>query len=630
MRKGINMNIEKNYRKIDDVLEINIYDMSEKGLAKGFYRPVDPIIEIDAIPFKKTLRNIPCDINIYIPYNDGEDFIIYMMGVSILERANLHSKDVEGRLLSQISPEFREILYDTFYEVYKTHKTKKMRFGYYENGKLVRFANVKVIYELERVILISDLKITADEDEYDHENENRSSFIEYLSQTGSFYKINEKYSWTQGIYNIINRSRKENDEYYNIIFDMVVPEDRPIIEGLLKALDEKVQKYQTVFRIETPDGAVKYLDMSIYSKFHENGEIRSHYGWVKDVTKSSNKEAMRPIDFILNGFKKSKKLALLFEPLSEQNFVFSEGFYAIVEEDKETYSNKLAIIKNIEEPEVIESFQKLLKREISEIDETFTYYPKGNRNNMKKCEIYIESFDSDSETHSIGFLTDVTEDYKKQKALREANEHQKVLIKEVHHRVKNNLQVLNSFLNLEKRAYKNQPTIIIDHMQSRLSSLAILHEKTYNTEDFKNINLKNYVEDQDAQLTNLIGLRDGIEFVSEVDDDLNLSIEIITPLLLVIDELTMNAIKHAFPDKTRPNKMIRKVITKVDDDTAKLLLTDNGVGIDNPKEISANLGCEIIKSLTRQLDGTIKLLNLENGTGYELTFPIKMEHTITQ
>lgn len=620
------MKIEKNYRKIDDVLEVNIYDMSEKS----FYTPTDPIIEIEAIPFKKTLRNIPCDINIYIPHNDGEDFIIYMMGVSILERANVHSKDVEGRLLSQISPEFNEILYDTFYEVYKTHKTKKMRFEYYENDKLVRFANVKVIYELERIILISDLKITADAEEYDHENENRSNFIEYLSQTGSCYKINDKYSWTQGIYNILNRPRKENDEYYNIIFEQVIPEDRPIIENLLKILDEKVPKYETVFRIQTPDGIIKYLDMSFYTKFHENGEIRSSYALVKDITKSSNKEAMRPIDFILNGFKKSKKLALLIEPLNEYDYVFSEGFYSIVEEDKETYSNRRATIENIEEPEVIDSFRKLFNREIYEIDETFTYYPNGDRNNMKKCEIYIESFDSGSVTHSIGFLTDVTEDFKKQKALREANEHQKVLIKEVHHRVKNNLQVLNSFLNLEKRAYKNQPTIIIDHMQSRLSSLAILHEKTYNTEDFKNINLKNYVQDQDAQLTTLIGLRDGIEFESEVDENLNLSIEIITPLLLVIDELTMNAIKHAFPDKTRPNKKIRKVISQIDDNHAKLLLTDNGVGIKNPKEISSNLGCEIIKSLTRQLDGTIKLLPLEEGTGYELIFPITMEHTITQ
>ena len=202
------------------------------------------------------------------------------------------------------------------------------------------------------------------------------------------------------------------------------------------------------------------------------------------------------------------------------------------------------------------------------------------------------------------------------------------MIKEVHHRVKNNLQVLNSFLNLEKRAYKDKPDIIIDHMQSRLSSLAILHEKTYNTTDFKNINLKEYIVDQDSQLRGLIGLRDGIEFKSEVDDDINLTIEVITPLLLVIDELTMNAIKHAFPDKTAPNKVIYKKITKLDDETGQLILKDNGVGIEDPSKITKNLGCEIIKNLTKQLDGKIELYQHENGTGYKLVFPLDMEHTI--
>ena len=165
-------------------------------------------------------------------------------------------------------------------------------------------------------------------------------------------------------------------------------------------------------------------------------------------------------------------------------------------------------------------------------------------------------------------------------------------------------------------------------MQSRLSSLAILHEKTYNTTDFKNINLKEYIVDQDSQLRGLIGLRDGIEFKSDVDEDINLTIEVITPLLLVIDELTMNAIKHAFPDKTAPNKVIYKKITKLDDETGQLILKDNGVGIEDPSKITKNLGCEIIRNLTKQLDGHIELYQHENGTGYKLTFPLDMEHTI--
>lgn len=620
------MKVYKTYRKLEDFIEVNIFGINEKKV----YNMVDPVIEVDPIPLKKTLRSLPCDMNIFLPYNDGEDFIIEMFGITVLERGNLQPSDAEGRLLSEFSPDFNEILHDILYEVYKTHKTKKMRIQYYENDKLMRFSDVNVLYDSEKVILVSDLKKTIESESPEIENDDKANFIEYFTQTGSYYKINDKYSWTQGIYNIISRPRNSNDEYYNIIFDLVIPEDRPIVDNMLKVLDERTPKYDTVIRIKTHDGTVKYLDLSLYSKFHENGELRSRYGLIKDITKNSNKERIRPIDFLLNGFKNSKKLALLIDPLDQINYEFSEGFYNIVEEDKETYSNRKAILENIEEPETVEAFRKLLRRETNEVDETFTYHPKGDPNNKKICEIYIEVFEFGSETHSIGFLTDITEERKKQKALREANEHQTVLIKEVHHRVKNNLQVLNSFLNLERRAYKNSPEIILDHMQSRLSSLAILHEKTYNTTDFKNINLKNYIEDQDAQLRNLIGLRDGITFESEVDESLNLSIEIITPLLLVIDELTMNAIKHAFPDKSVPNKKIKKEIVKINDTTAKLLLTDNGVGIENPDEISTNLGCEIIKSLTKQLDGRIRLVEHENGTGYELLFPITMEHTISQ
>jgi two-component sensor histidine kinase len=203
-----------------------------------------------------------------------------------------------------------------------------------------------------------------------------------------------------------------------------------------------------------------------------------------------------------------------------------------------------------------------------------------------------------------------------------------MLIKEVHHRVKNNLQILNSFLNLEKRVYNNEPDVIIEHMQTRLTSLALLHEKTYNTQDFKNINLNDFMQDQDNQIKNLVSMNDSVEFESIIDEDLNLTIEVITPLLLIIDELIMNALKHAFPDETIKNKKITKIITKIDENTLQMTFKDNGVGIDNPKNISKNLGCTIIKSLTKQLDGEIKLVEYRNGTEYKLTFPIKMAHTI--
>lgn len=621
------MRIEKEYRQLEDTEEVRLYDITENEL----FQYVPQEFEIFNTPFEKTLNNLSNDLDIFVPIDNGEDYIVHRLGLSALVRGHIKQSDVGGRRLSKTSPGFYSVLKEPLKEVYETHETKKMRFYYHFNEKLARFSNVKIIWDMEKIILISDHRdnrdtnlTVPDEGKYDE----KTNLIEYFSQTGSYYKINDRYSWTQGVYNILNRAREVNDEYYNIIFDLVIPEDRPIIEKVLKEMDRGRTQYETIIRIKTDDGVTKYIEVNLYSKFDENGELLSRYGLFKDVSTDSSRKMTRPVDFLLKGFKNNRKLALLIDPLSTKYYEFSEGFYNLIEEDPKNYHHSRDIIKNIVEEDIQCKIIELVTGKTDELSERITYNVHGNENNQKIAELYIERFEFGETSHSIGFITDITEDRKITQELIEANEHQTILIKEVHHRVKNNLQVLNSFLNLEKRAYKNKPNIIIDHMQSRLSSLAILHEKTYNTTDFKNINLKEYIVDQDSQLRGLIGLRDGIEFESEVDADLNLTIEVITPLLLVIDELTMNAIKHAFPDKTVPNKKIMKKITRIDENYAELILRDNGVGIEDPKAVTKNLGCEIIKNLTKQLDGKIELFQHENGTGYRLIFPIEMEHTI--
>lgn len=113
------MKIQREYWKLEDLEEISIYDISEREL----FKYVDQVTEVPPIPFKNTLRSLPCDMDVFIPYNDGEDFIIHMLGLTALERGNIRLKDVEGRLLSECSPGFHSIFHKAFYEVYKTEKT---------------------------------------------------------------------------------------------------------------------------------------------------------------------------------------------------------------------------------------------------------------------------------------------------------------------------------------------------------------------------------------------------------------------------------------------------------------------------------------------------------------------------
>ena len=622
------MHVEKQFRELENIEEIRVYNIDMNELIKD----VKPVRKPKKVRFSNVMKHVPSDINVFLPIDNGEDYIVERIGWNLLERTNLRLENVEGRKLSQISPFYFDIFKNAFKEVYENGNTKSMRIFYYISDRIQTLANIKILCDEGKIYVISDLKksneeIRTPEDEKLQEEENKANMIEYFSQTGSYYKTRNEFTWTPGIYNIINRSRETSDSYYNIIFDLVIPEDKPLVEELLQTMSPETDTYENIIRIKTPGGHIKYLDTYLYSKFDENGEEISHYGLFKDISVDSHKHMTRPVDFMLNGFKENSKLSLLVEPLSKR-YEFSEGFYKMIEIPKDKYIHGIGILENIIEEDVKNEIQKLINGEISEVNKVFTYKVNGDENNLKICDLFIERFDYGNKNHSIGFLTDITLLRKKQQELIESNATKNILIKEVHHRVKNNLQVLNSFLNLERRAYGKNPNRILDNMQARLSSLALLHEKTYNTEDFININLEDYMKDQDATLHMLFGAKD-INFTSDVDSEIHLSIDVITPLLLIVDELTMNAIKHAFPDPDMQNKTISKEIRFVNENICELILKDNGVGLkDHEALINHNLGWEIINNLTRQINGELEILDCENGTGFKIIFPINLEHAL--
>ena len=619
------MRIEKEYLHLEDVYEIRIYNAT----GKDFYNPTPQEFDIEDHPLQEFINNISDEVHILIPYDDGNDFIVQRISNFLLKNYNRTKEDGIGRLFSKLSPLFSEILKEYLFDVYKNHNTKNMRFVYYGQDKFVKQSNAKIVFDMERIFIIVKnvdrmiSKQNMDERTFD---EVKNNMIENLSQTGSYYKINGKYTWSQGIYNIINRHKEETDDYYNIVFDMVIPEDKHIVDKILNITNKEISQCEEIFRIMDGEGALKFIEVNIYSYFDEGG-IFIRQGLVKVIKKQQN-ELSKPVDFLLDGFKSSTKLALLIEPLSEKQYNFSKGFYYLIEKDYDEYDHSREILDDIVEKDVVDQLQKLADGEITTIDETLTYKVDGNPQNEKIVDLYIERFKYNNNVHSLGFLTDITEEMQKQEELFESNEQQLLLIKELHHRVKNNLQILNSFLNLEKRAYKDFPDLIIEHMQTRLISLALLHEKTYNSPDFKNINLKEYLLDHDMEAKKIVDSPIEIEFETHVNEDIILSIEVITPLLLIIDELTMILIRNALPDKTGQNKKITKKVTKLDNDTAILTIEESGIEINDSDNIENNFGYEIIKSLTKQLNGFITSVKNENVITYKLVFPIEIEHTI--
>ena len=621
------MKIEKEYLNLEDVYEIRIFNATEGD----FYNSTPQEFDIEEDPIQEFVNNISDDVHIFIPHENGKDFIIQNLSSNLLETYNISQEEVKGRLLSKISPLLFDILHDYLFEVYTSRTTKKIRFVYYDTqNESIKKSTAKIVFYMGRLFVIvanaygttnnleGMVDITLDE--------SQNSIMENLSQTGSYYKINGKYVWSQGIYNIINRHKEESDENHNIVLDLAIPEDNYKVDKVLNIPNKETSQCDEVIRIVDAKGILKLIEVTVYSYFDDKG-VFIRQGWINVLTQRHG-ESSESIDFLLDGSKSSMKLAWLIEPLNKKLYSFSKGFYNLIEKDYGEYVHSREILNNITEKDVVDEIKKLADGDITKVDETLTYKVDGNPQNIKIVNLYIERFEYNNNVHSLGFLTDVTEEMQKKEQLIESNEQQLVLIKELHHRVKNNLQIINSFLNLEKRAYKNCPELVIEHMQTRLSSLALLHEKTYNSSDFKNINLNECLTNQDISTKNLVHSPMEIEFKTDVDENINLSIEVITPLLLIIDELTMIAIRNAFPDKMALNKKITKKVTMSDKDTALLTFEEMGIEIKDSKDITDTIGCEIIKSLTKQLDGTITSIKNENGIVYELVFPIEMVHTI--
>ena len=195
-----------------------------------------------------------------------------------------------------------------------------------------------------------------------------------------------------------------------------------------------------------------------------------------------------------------------------------------------------------------------------------------------------------------------------------------ILLKEIHHRVKNNLQVITSLLALQSMGIKEEKIKnLFSGLQNRVISMALSHEMLYQTDDLERIDYEAYIR----KLVN--GLISSMkEQENEIDVQLNinqifLNIDTSIPLGLIINELVTNSLKYAFED----NKgIITIAIKKLTDENFLMEIGDNGVGFTDvsKKGKKSSLGLTLVQKLTMQLRGTLKKDTSKKGTNYSITF----------
>ena len=259
---------------------------------------------------------------------------------------------------------------------------------------------------------------------------------------------------------------------------------------------------------------------------------------------------------------------------------------------------------------------------------SFTTFIKHRNGSFVPIEINGQLVKREGKYVGQGTIRDISERKKAEDQIKATLREKEVLLKEIHHRVKNNLQIICSLLYLQSKNIKDEEALeLFIDSQGRVKSMALIHEKLYRSEDLANINFKEYIKSLTNYLLQTYGTSDmPIDLKINVEE-ISLTIETAIPCGLIINELVSNSLKYAFPEGREGEISIEffpndgNVITEGDDHTYTLKVGDNGIGFPEDLDFrnTQSLGLQLVNNLTNQLDGAIEL-DRNGGTLFKITF----------
>ena len=215
---------------------------------------------------------------------------------------------------------------------------------------------------------------------------------------------------------------------------------------------------------------------------------------------------------------------------------------------------------------------------------------------------------------------DISDLKEAEQELRASLEEKEVLLREIHHRVKNNLQVISSLLHLQSRKVDDATARqLFTDSQSRIRSMALIHEQLYQSEDLAQLNVEGYLQQLTDHLFRTYNMRGSSVTLAIEADDASLAMDQAIPCGLIVNELVSNALEHAFPGDR--SGTVRVALTRTNG-AARLVVEDDGVGAPDPAaiETSDTLGLKLVRGLVQQLGGDLTV-TVPAGLRFTITFP---------
>jgi two-component sensor histidine kinase len=207
--------------------------------------------------------------------------------------------------------------------------------------------------------------------------------------------------------------------------------------------------------------------------------------------------------------------------------------------------------------------------------------------------------------------------------LREALEEREVLLREVHHRVKNNLQVISSLLNMQRRSLgEGAGRDALAECQTRVQAIALIHEQLHQSRDCAQVQFRDYALSLAANVFEAVGASPRMVLLKLDVEEVTLEADEAVPCGLILNELITNALKHAFPGGRAGTVSVE--LRQLDDGAVRLGVSDDGVGLPAGLDVQghASLGLQLVRMLAQQLDARLDVVQAR-GTSFRLTVPAR-------
>lgn len=401
-----------------------------------------------------------------------------------------------------------------------------------------------------------------------------------------------------------------------------IPEDPAVCRRQM--VKGKIDSYKADICIETDSGEIRWLsDTSIPLKEEETGKVIGAFGILQDITRRKlAEEALR---------KSEKQYRTLIDQSNDAIYLLHQDRFLIVNEKfTEIFGYTLDDMNepsfqfnDMISPESLHIIEER-KRRVAEgkpIEPVYEFTALTKSGKALECETSTSYLDYGDSVATQGIIRDITERKQNEEKIKTSLREKEVLLKEIHHRVKNNLQIIASLINLQSRQI-NDPEMkaIYNDIKHRVHTMALIHEGLYRSGNFARISFDEYLGSLTRHLYQAYHSESIATDISLNIDDISLDIEQAIPCGLIVNELLTNAFKHAFPDDKKDAKIDISFRKKAS--VLSLSVKDNGIGIPQEIDISKtdSLGLRLVNILAvDQLEGSLEVKR-SGGTAITIKF----------